>query len=520
MNTQNTVAAGGSSSSLINDDSLRAERTYENAPTNRVKHVALSKRRELYKKQMGDVSQVVSSLTSSSSSSSKRGDERRGSSSSNSTSSDESSAATVPASSGKKGSSSRHEEIVDPLVKSWHGGFSLDDLPKLPSATITSIHEEDDVPATMSKRQGSAVSTATPKPYSYQPVRQQRRRPARRVSMESDSSISIGSLFNDEDGSTKKVVTPTTKDDFSRSDASLDSKKKSSRRDTHPSSPTTNKKSNRRRASDATAATAPLYDSDSSNRESSNLFNSDPTLLGPESSPTSVASPQVQVTKPKVRSRRATVDNSAVSAPKVTLRRKYQPRHRSMANGSVQGIVKPSRYTRCGSETGSVTSVTSSRSVPTSFASLSKKEETRNAAQEQPRPRRRMFKRRASLPDKISRPQLSGSFTQLKPREITKLKNLSIDLEQVDQEGGSNCSPNVIPSSDDSSSSGDTTLLSDTEEYNNEEGESKIKRITSTSSMSSCAAAVDTSNDSWIPHGVDFSASMEVYVFEKYQHKI
>jgi len=453
---------------------------------------------------MGDVSQVVSSLTSSSSSSSKRGDERRGSSSSNSTSSDESSAATVPPSSGKKGSSTRHEEIVDPLVKSWHGGFSLDDLPKLPSATITSIHEEDDVPM-MSKRQGSAVSTAT-LPKLYQPVRQQRRRPARRVSMESDSSISIGSLFNDEDGSsTKKVVTPT-KDDFSRSDA-------------HPSSPTTNKKSNRRRASDATAATAPLYDSDSSNRESSNLFNSDPTLLGPElSSPTSVASPQVQVTKPKVRSRRATVDNSAVSAPKVTLRRKYQPRHRSMANGSVQGIVKPSRYTRCGSETGSVTSVTSSRSVPTSFASLSKKEETRNAAQEQPRPRRRMFKRRASLPDKISRPQLSGSFTQLKPREITKLKNLSIDLEQVDQEG-SNCSPNVIPSSDDSSSSGDTTLLSDTEDYT-EEGESKIKRITSTSSMSSCAAAVDTSNDSWIPHGVDFSASMEVYVFEKYQHKI
>jgi len=514
MNTQNTVAAVGSSSSLINDDSLRAERTYENAPTNRVKHVALSKRRELYKKQMGDVSQVVSSLTSSSSSSSsKRGDEKRRSSSSNSTSSDESSAATVPASSGKKGSSSRHEEIVDPLVKSWHGGFSLDDLPKLPSATITSIHEDDDAP-TMSKRQGSAVSTATP-PKLYQPVRQQRRRPARRVSMESDSSISIGSLFNDEDGSTKMVVTPT-KDDFSRSDASLDKKKKSSRRDTHPSSPTTNKKSNRRRASDATAATAPLYDSDSSNRESSNLFNSDPTLLGPESSPTSVASPQVQVTKPKVRSRRATVDNSAVSAPKVTLRRKYQPRHRSMANGSVQGIVKPSRYTRCGggSETGSVTSVTSSKSVPTSFASLSKKEETRNTKEQQPSPRRRsMFKRRASLPDKISRPQLSGSFTQLKPREITKLKNLSIDLEQ--EQEGSNCSPNVIPSSDDSESS-----LSDTEEYTNEEGESKIKRITSTSSMSSCAAAVDTSNDSWIPHGVDFSASMEVYVFEKYQHKI
>ena len=145
-------------------------------------------------------------------------------------------------------------------------------------------------------------------------------------------------LFNDEDESTKKVVTPT-KDDFSRSDASLD-KKKSSRRDTHPSSPTT-KKSNRRRASDATAATAPLYDSDSSNRESSNLFNSDPTLLGPESSPTSVASPPVQVTNPNVRSRRATVDNSAVSAPKVTLRRKYQPRHRSMANGSAKVLSNP-----------------------------------------------------------------------------------------------------------------------------------------------------------------------------------
>ena len=455
------------------DDSLRTERTFENAPTNRVKHVALSKRRELYKKQMGDVSQVLvpTFVTEQSPSSSKQ----RLDSSVRSANSDD----HVRYGSGcgiKRSDGSVCSGSIDPLAASWHGGLNLDGLLSAASAAAP-CH---DVP--------TKQTPSSPKDKKNGFVKERQRRKDRRLST-SDSSISIDSLFNDYDGPCPAKTSSCNHHNESSADfgstavdaspckkSSNISRGKKEREETPTKKP--NKKEvkskeaykSRRRASDATASTAPLYNSDPSL-----LFNSDPSLLG------SPGLPPANNNNP-----------TTPGEPKVTLRRKYQPRHRSMASGSVQSIVKPSRYTRsistdtsCASSTTS--STTTSSTTRKAGLTVSSSSSSNNAdSSKQPFVRRR---RRASLSDKPSRPQLSGSFTQLKPREITKLKNLR---------------PDVTPlSSDDSSSSEEQGSL-----WNDED--------TIVENMNSSMPCLGTTqNDSWVPHGVDFSSCMEVYVFEK-----
>lgn len=450
------------------DDSLRTERTFENAPTNRVKHVALSKRRELYKKQMGDVSQVlVPTFAEQSSSSSKQ----RLDSSVRSVNSDD----HVRYGSGcgiKRGDGSVCSGSIDPLAASWHGGLNLDGLLSAVAAAPQDVPTKQTPPSPKDKKKGF--------------VKERQRRKDRRLST-SDSSISIDSLFNDYDGPCPAKTSSCNHHnessvDFGSTavDASPCKKSSNGNRGKKEREETPAKKSNqkevkkskeacksRRRASDATASTAPLYNSDPSL-----LFNSDPSLLGSPGLPP------------------ANNNNSTTPGePKVTLRRKYQPRHRSMANGSVQSIVKPSRYTRSISTdtcTSSTTSSTTASSTRKAGFTVSSSPSNNAESSKQPFVRRR---RRASLSDKPSRPQLSGSFTQLKPREITKLKNLR---------------PDVIPlSSDDSSSSEEQGSL-----WNDED--------TIVENMNSSMPCLGTTqNDSWVPHGVDFSSCMEVYVFEK-----
>ena len=295
------------------DDSLRTERTYENAPTNRVKHVALSKRRELYKKQMGDVSQVLVPTYAAEQSSSKK---ERIDSSVRSANSDD----RVRYGSGcgiTRGDG-------DSLAASWHGGLNLDDL--LSAADAAPCH---DVP--------TKQTPSSPKDKKKGFAEERQRCKDRRLST-SDSSISIDSLFNDYDGPCP-IKTSSCSHDHNESSTDFgstaaDASKNSNGSRTPPTKKSSKKEvkskeafKSRRRASDATASTAPLYNSDPSL-----LFNSDPSLLGsPGLSPANNNNNN---------------NSTTPGEPRVTLRRKYQPRHRSMANGSVQSIVKPSRYTK------------------------------------------------------------------------------------------------------------------------------------------------------------------------------
>lgn len=497
------------------DSSLRTERTMENALTNRVKHVALSKRREQYKKQMGDVSQVVQAPASS------QQQQRRSSAgdADRQTADDDSqdSHSTVP----PRG---HQHQGIDPLIRSWHGGFRLDDLPSGATGAPSVVSS-----LSSSLPPGAPSTTTTTIMPEYKPKRQGPRR-ARRVSTESDGSISIGELFNDIISSAKRNSDSSLDSDAPRSSANNNNNNNSLGLPKPSYLPA---KSNSRRSPVgevdrpspwSVGKSVAEVDVNAMANTQDQLFNSDPTLLKEESTytpgcsssesttPASISSRSSSSTaaassskqseqqqpannnksltdKPRRRSRRSTVEGTPPSQqtlssqePRVTLRRKYQPRHRDLTytSGSVQGIVKPSKYTRAG---GGSFSESSTHSFPNSPSVASNN--TPPPAGSANNNRRRRARRRPSSD------QLSSSFSQLLPHEINKLKSFR---------------PELVPCSDISSSGDEAEQAGDQQEFVSSSSTSTINRRSSEGDK----------DDVWVPHGVDFSSCMEVYVFEKW----
>ncbi|KAL7544542.1 hypothetical protein ACHAWF_007922 [Thalassiosira exigua] len=158
--------------------------------------------------------------------------------------------------------------------------------------------------------------------------------------------------------------------------------------------------------------------------------------------------------------------------PKVALRRKYTPRHRCQnTNRAVTGIVRPSRYSP--------------------------------------------HLRSKTLDDygktKLREARLTGSFTQLSPSEIERLRSLKDDDQDDDDDLllSTHSVPTLSPrnrlrrkSSDSNAGAAASDELDGTEHSH-------------ASLRSSLNSSLHSHASSWIPQGVDFSASMEVYVFEK-----
>ena len=379
----------------------------------------------------------------------------------------------------------------------------------------------------------------------YKPKRQGPRR-ARRVSTESDGSISIGELFNDIISSAKRNSDSSLDSDAPRSSANNNNNNNSLGLPKPSYLPA---KSNSRRSPVgevdrpspwSVGKSVAEVDVNAMANTQDQLFNSDPTLLKEESTytpgclssesttPTSISSRSSSSStaaassskqserqqpannnksltdKTRRRSRRSTVEGTPPSQqtlssqePRVTLRRKYQPRHRDLTytSGSVQSIVKPSKYTRAGggsfseSSTHSIpTKNTSSTALPRrgSYGSLASvaSNNTPPPAGSANNNRRRRARRRPSSD------QLSSSFSQLLPHEINKLKSFR---------------PELVPCSDISSSGDEAEQAGDQQEF-----------VSSSNSTSNRRSSEGDKDDVWVPHGVDFSSCMEVYVFEKH----
>mmetsp|Transcript_9840 Transcript_9840/g.21311 ORF Transcript_9840/g.21311 Transcript_9840/m.21311 type:complete len:158 (+) Transcript_9840:331-804(+) len=152
----------------------------------------------------------------------------------------------------------------------------------------------------------------------------------------------------------------------------------------------------------------------------------------------------------------------------------YQPRHRSQTvNGAVTGIVKPSRYTQ--SSGGN-----SSAATPSPKSNNPKLKW--NASQRKQQRRRSL----PSAPKSLRQTQISGSLSQLKPSEIRRLSNIL----------------DPLPSDDDDDDEG-ADLVAPVMKGRASDFSDEILNISA------------HSNQSWVANGVDFSTSMEVFLFEK-----
>ena len=197
----------------------------------------------------------------------------------------------------------------------------------------------------------------------------------------------------------------------------------------------------------------------------------------------------------------------------VTLRKKFQPRHRSSSiNRSIKGIVKASRYvlTTGGSSVSpgapNVANSSSPRAAPsvvvgrrtTSFSSSSNGVGVGGG-----RIKHQKQRRRNSLPTSLAnhdatlRPcHLSSSFSQLKPSEIdSRLKNVAEDY---------GCDGSGYPTSSD-----------DDDDNNSNDPEMEEEDCCFCSSSIDVLNISAHSGQNWVADGVDFSASMEVYLFER-----
>lgn len=203
---------------------------------------------------------------------------------------------------------------------------------------------------------------------------------------------------------------------------------------------------------------------------------------------------------------RRSSDSDSSSSNKVALRKKYEPRHRCPDfNQMVTGIVKPSRYTKSRDAGQSHTSlanlagaistaasscVASSTTSPTANSN-SATDDSNNKRVKIAKPRGRV-QRGNSLPASLRPAQLSGSLSQLKPSEINKLKNYLVDTSCSFSEEEEEEENNVGASVSTSKFNNSANNIWDISRHNN-----------------------DDYNQSWVANGVDFSASMEVYLFEK-----
>mmetsp|Transcript_3021 Transcript_3021/g.6614 ORF Transcript_3021/g.6614 Transcript_3021/m.6614 type:complete len:425 (+) Transcript_3021:65-1339(+) len=406
--------------SSLDDDSLRTERTFENAPmtTNRVKHLALNKRHSVYKNLMADVSQVTDGRSMEllrrdlNESFPMIGSETK----------------AVPTK--DRGDSSRSSKRREFRRSNSDGVAHLDNVKTKSDAGSRRLSH--DMPAaimpTMPREESVQQRPLTTCCDKYLPVLSNEAQPCESSYEGSRQPIdSLSSPFSEEDRSSAN----TKDDDHDNSTGSLNFG------DGNHGADKKVKNATIRRPSVENSA-AP--------------FNSDPSLLSTLNSGSSVSA-------------------KSASETKVSLRQKHQPHHRCPSiNGLVIGIVKPSSYSP-----GNSSQATATSSSDTILASTSPPDQPRRA-----------FRIRSTLP--VSLKQLSGSFFQLKPGEITKLKNLR----------------DIISSSS----------LGDTEKTPVGTKNSTKKECTIDTSTRSSLNLSMHSNQSWVPSGVNFSAKMEVYVFE------
>ena len=279
-------------------------------------------------------------------------------------------------------------------------------------------------------------------------------RNVRRSSVDSDGSLTINDLDSPNPNLGERPSPTTT----SASSSSVNK----------------NNKTYMRRASDGSSNTAPTMSS-----YASNLNNSDPSM--------SSSIGEASLTTPPPSS------SSNSTKSKVTLRRKYTPRHR--AGLTVTGIVKQPRYSQ-----GNIAADTTAPSDTTTGTKALV-------------PLRR-FQRRSSLPTDLRQQHISGSFTQLNLQKIEKLKEWVADDSSTSREdGGNENEDGNIKSNSTSFSSEMIAVQSSSKSRQMKKSSSSIQ--VASDDASNHSLSLNDLEASWVPQGVDFSSSMEVYVFEK-----
>ena len=395
-----------------------SERTLDNAPTSRVKHLVLDKRHELYEKLKADFAQVADECNGE--------NLRRNSDGENpplvDEANDNNSTGIVRASSadGLRATymghriNRRHPENggkQNSVINNCHPicSSAKEMQPrqeKQPSEQGRRLSVNSDISIASSHNEDFESLVGFIKPS----------RPARRISVESD--VSMGSSIDDEDGSSARKN--------EQLGLMLGVLCKISGNNHVPHDADNTFLAKRRQSEDALLSPA----------ESCSIYSAESGLVS--SKPCSGLSVKL------------------ATDSKVQLRKKHQPQHRCPSvNGSVTGIVKAPRYSGNTSLTDQAT-------------------ERRGSCHDSPTANgRRRLSRRISLPTPPELSKLKASFTQMMPSAIHEKA-----LQHMES---------LLNSS----------IISDTASI--------------TPSINSNA----TSSEKWIPSGVDFSTTMEVYVFEK-----